>query len=114
MLSTLSTLSQRFLARTILRRFTVRIHSGLISEAGPWIKIWYLLRGLDIEGSGYWSGNLSTICQLLSTSSSTIRQWLRDGVRAGAIRRWRVRGQRLSVALVSLHNLCFSLKLGNL
>lgn len=108
------TLAQKFLARAILTRFTVRIHAGLISEAGPWIKIWYLLRGLDIEGSGYWSGDLSTICQLLATSSSTIRQWLREGLRAGAIRRWRVRGQRLSVALTSLHNLCLSLKLGNL
>ena len=113
MLSTLQTLSIRFLARVILHRFTVRIHAGLVSEAGPWIKIWYLLRALDVNGSGFYSGNLSTICQLLAASSSTIRQWLREGVRAGAIRRWWVRGQRLSVALTSLHKTCIAIGLNH-
>jgi len=113
MLSTLSTLAQRFLAGIILRRLTVRIHAGLISEGGSWMKIWYLLRALDIQGSGFYSGNLSTICQLLAASSSTIRQWLREGLRAGAIRRWWVRGQRLSVALTSLHKTCIAIGLNH-
>jgi len=72
-----------------------------------------LLRGLDIKGSGYWSGNLATICQLTAASSSTIRQWLREGTRAGAFRYWRGKGQRLRVALTSLHKVCLAIGLNH-
>ncbi len=110
----LTLLPHQYFARTILRLFTVRIHSGLIEKGRPWLKLWYLLRGLDIQGSGFAKVSMHQVCQLLWASSSTVRQWLREGKAAGAFRFWRCnQRQGLRVALSSLHQLCSKLGLTN-
>ncbi len=108
----LAVLPRRYIAFTILQRFTVRIHSGLIEKGRPWLKLWYLLRGLDIQGSGFAKLPMRLVCQLLASSSVTVRQWLREGKAAGAFRFWRCQRQELRVALGGLHQLCLKLDLG--
>lgn len=108
-------LPYRYLSQVILQRFTVRIHSGLIEKGRPWLKLWYLLRGLDFQGSGFAKISLNQVCQLLRCSSATVRQWLREGKAAGAFRFWRCTQQQgLRVALGGLHQLCKKLGLMNI
>lgn len=113
-LAYLLTLAHRYLAAAILTRFTVRIHSGIVEKGRSWAKLWYLLRALDINGSGFCQIEMSTIRELLTIRNSTIRQWLREGIRVGAFRHWRVNGESLRVALSSLHKLCLALGQGEL
>ncbi len=108
-------LPQLFLAAAIQRQLTVRVHSGIISAPGAtWTKLWYLLRALDIKGSGFCRVNLTQVCQLLRVSASTVRQWLREGKAAGAFRWWKFsQKQGLRVALGSIYKVCLGLGLNS-
>jgi hypothetical protein len=112
----------------ILRSFTVRVHAGLVVAAeqyvklhpaslrqvasGSFLKFWYVLRALDIEGSGYWRGSIQGLTLLTGMKTSTIYQHLREGKIVGAFRRWRCQRGELRVALGSLNKLAKSLSLG--
>jgi hypothetical protein len=98
----LQTLPTKFLAREILSRLSVRIHSAVVGMGRAWAKLWYLLRGLDIQGSGFAKIPLSQVCTLLNAKPSTVRQWLREGQKAKAFRRWRERRGILKIAMGSL------------
>lgn len=51
------------------------------------------------------------VCQILAASSSTLRQWLREGKEAGAFRKWKIQRGILRVALGGLFKVCHSLGL---
>jgi hypothetical protein len=93
----------------------VRIHSGIVSSGrATWSKLWYLLRALDIQGSGFCQVSLAQVSQLLRASSSTIRQWLREGKQIGAFRWWKFsQKQGLRVALGSIYKVCLGLGLNS-
>lgn len=112
----------------VLQILPVRIHSNLVVGAeehteihpasfrqiatGTWIKLWYILRALDQEGSGYWRGSLQGLLILTGIKQSTIYQYLREGKRAGAFRRYRVTRGKLRVALGGLNKVARNLNLG--
>lgn len=100
-----------YLANEILNRFSVRIHSRIVEKGNSWARLWYLLRGLDSQGSGYLRLPLVTISHLLGAASSSIYQWLREGKAAGAIRWWKCQRGNLRIALGSLFKVCRSLGL---
>lgn len=100
-----------YLCAEILRRLTVRIHSGLIEKGRAWVKLWYLLRGLDTSGSGFGRISLQSVQDLLQAAPSTIRQWFREGKAIGAFRFWAERRGILTFALGSLQSICLNLKL---
>lgn len=82
-----------------------------MEKGRAWARLWYLLRGLDSQGSGYVCLPAALPIGLLATSSSTFRQWLREGKEAGAFRRWRIRQGILRVALGGLFAVCRSVGL---
>lgn len=100
-----------YLANEICDRLTVRIHTGLIEKGRSWIKVWYLLRGLDTSGSGFGRVSLQSLTELLQSAPSTIRQWLREGKAVGAFRFWAERRGIITFALGSLQTVCLNLKL---
>lgn len=102
----LLTLPHQYLAHEILQRFTVRIHSGIVEKSQTWARLWYLLRCLDREGSGFIRISLVEISQMLAAGISTTYQWLREGKEAGAFRWWRCRRGELRVALGGLFRVC--------
>lgn len=99
------------LADAILTRFTVRIHSRLVEKGRAWVRLWYLLRGLDRRGSGYCRLPVTMISHLLGAASSSIYQWLREGKKDGAFRWWKCRRGILRVAIGGLFAVCRSLGL---
>jgi len=101
----LLTLSRRYLAQCILQRFEVRIHSSLVQKGRSWLRLWYLLRGLDFKASGYCSLPLADICQILQCGESTVRGWLREGEWAGAFRKYSERRGEVRVILSGLSKL---------
>lgn len=96
-------------ARVITNRFTVRIHTNLAGYR--WAKLWYFLRGLDHQGSGFIQIHLSDLSDFLGAAQSTIYEWLRLGEQVGAFRRWRVSGGVLKCAIGSLVQVTLRLKL---
>lgn len=106
MLLCLLLLPTRSLAAEILDRFTVRIHSRIVEKGRAWARLWYLLRGLDSQGSGYVRLPAALPIGLLATSSSTLRQWLREGKEAGAFRKWKIQRGILRVAMGGLFAVC--------
>lgn len=112
----LALLPAKIYARLLTSRFTVRIHSSLAEYR--WAKLWYFLRGLDYQGSGFVRVPLTIAREFLQAKESTIYEWLRLGDRKqreenetkpGAFRRWRVSGGILRVALGSLTKVCLNL-----
>ena len=106
MLYSLELLPSLYTAEVILDRFTVRIHPRIVEKGNAWARLWYWLRALDIEGSGHISIPLDEICTVFNIATSTVRQWLRDGVAAGAFRRWKIRAGILRSHLGSLFAVC--------
>lgn len=53
---------------------------------------------------------VADVTQLLATSSSTLRQWLREGKEAGAFRRWKIQRGVLHTHLGGLFTVCRVLK----
>lgn len=100
----LSLLPAKIYARIITSRFTVRIHSSLAGYR--WAKLWYFLRGLDYQGSGFIRIPLTDLCEFLGAKIPTIYEWLRLGEQDRAFRRWRVSGGVLRCALGSLIQVC--------
>ncbi|MEC4817297.1 MAG: RepA [Scytonema sp. PMC 1069.18] len=95
----------------VLKRITVRVHSNV--GRYPWARLWYLLRGFDVGGSGLVQLPLEILCDLLNVSVQTIYRWLQDGEAMGAFRKYRVRRGNLEVYLGSLTNVCWHLNLRN-
>lgn len=77
-----------------------------MEKGRAWARLWYLLRGLDQRGSGHIVLPVVDVTQLLAASSSTLRQWLREGKEAGAFRRWKIQRGVLRVALGGLFAVC--------
>lgn len=100
-----------YLANEILDRFTVRIHSRIVEKGRSWARLWYFLRGIDRQGSGFIALPAALPIELLATSSSNLRQWLREGKAAGAFRRWKIQRGILRVAVGGLFKVCESLGL---
>lgn len=88
----------------------MRIHSRIVEKGRSWARLWYLLRGLDSQGSGYIALPAALPIGLLASSSSTLRQWLREGKEAGAFRRWKIQRGILRVAMGGLFSVCRALK----
>lgn len=80
--------------------------------SGNFLKLWYILRALDVEGSGYWRGSIEGLSFLTNIKPSTIYQHLREGRLAGAFRRWRCQRGELRIALGGLNKLAQNLNLG--
>lgn len=78
-----------------------------------WARLWYYLRAIDTKGSGLvivsWSGTK----KLLGCASSTLYQWLREAVKAGAIYEYKRSCDRLKIRLGGLFNVCRTLELKN-
>lgn len=98
-------------SETILQHFTVRVHSRIVEKGRSWARLWYLLRGIDQQGSGFVSLPLSVISELLEAAPSTIRQWLREGKECKAIRWWKCQRGNLRVAIGGLFAVCQNLGL---
>lgn len=91
--------------------FTVRIHAGILEKKRSWAKLWYFLRGLDPEGSGYGQIGVGDLIRWLGASESTIYQWLREAKRDGAVRRWVCRRGVLYIRLGGLRRITRTLNL---
>lgn len=92
-------------------RLTVKIHTGIVTKYQSWTKLWYFLRGLDRSNSGFGRILLEDICYWLGAAPSTIRQWLREGKKAGAFRFWAERRGIVSIAIGSPTAVVIGLKL---
>lgn len=88
----------------------VRIHSQIV-QGRPWARLWYLLRANDTSGRGIVSISIGEIWWLLEASQSTVYEWLRDGRKAGAFRKYRITKGNLTVWLGGLHKVCQKLGL---
>ena len=99
-------------ATVLVRALSVRIHAGIIHNK-PWNRFWYLCRALDLSGQGRVELPVEAVCLLTSISRSTLYQWLREGKAAGAFRRYRFKGNTLSVYLGGLQKYCQSLGLNS-
>lgn len=95
----------------IANRFTVRIHTAIVTKGCSWAKLWYFLKGLDRASSGFGSIRLEDISYWLGAGESTIYQWLREGKTAGAFRWWKCQRGILRVALGGLFAVCRQLGL---
>ncbi len=102
----LTLLPHLYLAECILDRFTVRVHSRIVEKGRAWVRLWYLIRALDFNGAGYASIPLSEICEILDAAESTVYQWLREGVEAGAFRHYKVREGILTGHLGGMMAVC--------
>ena len=92
-------------------KLPVRTHGQLMSFS--WSKLWYYLRGIDIPGRGLELLSWSTAKRHLGCASSTLYQWLREAKEAGAIYEYKRQGDRLSIRLGGLFNVCQTLGLRN-
>lgn len=90
----------------------LRIHSRLAFTAA-WIKIWYLARGLDPNGSGWVEVQVREVCKLSDRQLPTIYEWLREARAAGAIRSFRVKHETVRIYYSSLTKLSQRLGLDN-
>lgn len=77
-----------------------------MEKGQAWVRLWYLLRGLDRRGSGFQRLPIVTISDLLGVASSSIYQWLREGKEAGAFRWWKCQRGNLRVAMGGLFSVC--------
>lgn len=84
----------------------MRIHSRIVEKGRSWARLWYVLRGLDLNGSGYVRIELTEISELLGAKASTIFQWLREGKDCGAFRRWKCQRGILRSHLGGLFSVC--------
>lgn len=98
-------------AKLLTEVYSVRIHSRIARN--PWARLWYLCRGIDKDGSGQLKIPLSVIEAFLDCKEKTIYQWLKDGKRVGAFRRYRSRKGVLQIYLGSLYKVCWELNLKN-
>lgn len=103
--------SQAYLISCVLvHSLSVRLYSG-ISMKKPWVGLWYLCRGIDLQGRGVVQLPMTAICPLMGISSPTLYQWLREGRRAGAFRKYSRRANTLQIWLGSRNKLCLRLGL---
>lgn len=75
--------------QALLQWRCVRIHSRLIygkRKDLQHLKLWYLLRGLDLEGTGHAIINIETALYLLNRSMPTLYLWRREGLASGSFR----------------------------
>lgn len=77
----------------------------------PWARLWYYLRALDTQGRGWVEVSWSQTKQILGCGYSTLYQWLREAKEAGAIYHYKRKGDRLTVRLGGLFNVCQTLGL---
>lgn len=56
----------------------VKIHSALADDAKPGIKLWYILRGVDMRGSGWAQISINGAAEALRVTRRTIKNYLRD------------------------------------
>lgn len=96
-------------ANLLTEVFTVRIHSRIARN--PWARLWYLLRGIDKDGSGNVAIAISAATTMLDCSEKTIYRWLQQGKRVGAFRKYRVKNGMLHVYLGGLFKVCWKLNL---
>lgn len=107
--SALPLLAAALAAETILKIFTVRVHTNI--SRYPWARLWYLCRGFDIDGSGYICLPIELCEYLLDTSRQSIYRWLEDGKAVGAFRKYRTKRGLLFIYLGSLTNVCWQLNI---
>lgn len=93
---------------------TVLIHSALVHSYQPWLKLWYLCRGLDFKGKGHVCIELSHVCNYLGVAKSTVYEWLRTGKEFCGFRSYSIRKKYLFIYLGSLHRVCFRLGIRDL
>jgi hypothetical protein len=90
----------------------VRTHGQLMRF--PWARLWYCLRAIDSFGSGLIKVvSWTQIERLLGCAGSTLYQWLREAREAGAIYKYKRTGDRLTIYLGGLFNVCRTLGLEN-
>lgn len=97
------------ISKIILKPFTVRVHAGIAGK--PWARLWYLSRGFDPTSRGIVDLPAATLAQILNISKPTLYEWLREGKKAGAFRRYQFKHNRCRIWLGGLHKLCKSLGL---
>lgn len=107
--SVLNLIAIQVTCQLIQQAYTVRIHSRIARRT--WACLWYLCRGLDVDGSGYVTIPLEVIEAFLDCSEKSIYRWLQQGKRKGAFRSYQVRKGMLQVYLGSLFQVCWQLNL---
>lgn len=100
----LSLAVKRIKIKLLTEMYIVRIHSRIARH--PWARLWYLLRCLDIDGSGHGTISLKDVEELLRCNDKTIYRWLQQGKRKGAFNDYEVRKGILEVYLGSLYRVC--------
>lgn len=81
----------------------MRVHSRITTKGNFWARLWYFLRAIDQEGSGWIEISLEELSFCLDAKTSTIYEWLRAGLAAKAFRWWQCRRGNLKVALGGLY-----------
>ena len=87
---------------------TVRVHSNLPYRSGAWINLWYLLRGLDISGSGKFEIDFKNCCDLLNRDEKTVYRLLLQAKKRGAIWAYQIKEGVLYGYYKSLFRLCLN------
>lgn len=100
-------------ARVLLKTWSARIFTAVVSQGRGWVRLWYLLRSLDLDGRGYLEVEAAELCYLLNCAPRTLYFWLRDGKSAKAFRSYRIHRGKLKVWLGSLFAVCQHQELTN-
>lgn len=85
--------------------YNVRIQSNLGFERAK-RKLWYLLRGLDVDGSGRVQYEIEAILAITGRKFSTLMQWLQQAKESKDIRDWSSKRGVLTVFYSSRANVC--------
>lgn len=96
-------------ATAILKHLTVRTHTCIAGKR--WARLWYLLRAVDVAGSGYLTLRVNTLSSILNLKLSTLREILREGKRDKAFRFVKFSCGEVRIALGSLSRVTQALKL---
>lgn len=75
----------------LCKLITVRIHANLRYELGSYVDLWYLLKALDIQGTGRFEIEVDVLAHLTSRKVSTIYEQLREGRSKGLFRSYSIK-----------------------
>lgn len=87
------------------KKLTVRIHSGVLAHTESWIRLWYLVRGLDAFGRGAIKCKIGDLCRILAVSKPTLYEWLRKGKKLGGFKIYKTKAGITTIYLTSLPKL---------
>ncbi len=89
----------------------MRVHSRIAADY-PWVRLWYLLQGLD-DGTGQLKIPLAVVTTFLDCGDTSVYRWLHDGKGKGAFRHYKIKNGVLKVYLGGRNAVCRHLNLRN-